>query len=68
MQICGIWVNAFGLLLNFSGVLVLLLSRGRGSAVHSWEPSPSMFYLGFALLLVGFLLQFIFAVCPLVVG
>jgi hypothetical protein len=67
MQICGIWVNALGLLLNLLGASILLFSPARGAAVHSREPLRS-FYLGFALLVVGFLLQFIFAVCPLLVG
>jgi hypothetical protein len=68
MQICGTWVNSLGLLLNFMGVLVLLLFAGGGTAVDSSRPSPGVYRFALALLLVGFLIQFLVAVCPLIVG
>jgi ABC-type uncharacterized transport system permease subunit len=68
MQICGTWVNALGLLLNFMGVLILLFFAGGGTAVHSSRLSPGVYRFGLVLLLVGFLIQFLVAVCPLIVG
>jgi hypothetical protein len=68
MQICGTWVNALGLLLNVMGVLILLLFAGGDTAVRSPRPAPGVYSFALVLLLVGFLIQFLVALCPLIVG
>lgn len=66
MQICGTWVNALGLLLNLMGVLILLVFAGESA--HPWKGSLQVYRFGLVLLFVGFLIQFLVALCPLMVG
>jgi hypothetical protein len=61
------WLDVGGLVLSFAGSLVILFTAGRDKlgAVHSWEPPRWAHYTAWGMLTVGFLLQLIVAVCPL---